>query len=211
MTFKTILLAAFVLGACAARDDGDTADISRFPETKALGTGIAPIGAPMLAQLGSMQVWNVIADQEETLDIRSYGNGIRTRESNGCMWTRGIDWFAPSDSFSNCSSSANWKTASARVTQTRSLFPLQVGSQAEYDRRAVSSTGKTSERTTSCKATDAVQVSLPSGQAVPAYLVRCDDGRIRRMTWYAHGLGPVAYREEHHKKGLRDAWVRISI
>ena len=206
-----ILLTALLLAACASPSEPRKASKPGMPDTRELSGEILPVEAPVFGRLQSMLVWNLLDRQAEALDIHSYGDSIRTREQNGCVWTRGIDWFAPSDSFANCSSSTNWRTATAKVSQEQSMFPLRVGSRGSYHRRAVSNTKKVSERTTRCRVRDAVEVVLPSRQAVAAYEVRCDDGRVRRTTWYAPDLGPVAYREVHRKKGVRDAWVRVSL
>lgn len=180
-------------------------------DTRSLSGALEPIVAPLLPQLGPIQVRNLAAGTTETLEIRRFGNGVRVTEPSGCTWTKGIDWFAPSDSFANCSTSKNWRTATAEVRQLQSIFPMQVGARGAYHRRAVSSTGKFSERRTDCQVMDAVDVVLPSAQVVPAYVVACYDGRVRRTTWFAPDIGPVAYREVHDKRGLRDAWVRVSV
>lgn len=203
------LASVLALAACASVEPERSS--SGRPETRALTGTIEPIQEPMLSRLASIRVKNLTNGAVQELDIRRFGNGIRVHEISGCVWTKAIDWFAPSDSFANCSTSKNWQSATAQVQRTRSIFPMKVGARGTYERRAVSITNKVSNRRTKCRVRDAVEVVLPSGQAVPAYVVRCDDGRVRRTTWFAPGIGPVAYREVHKKRGLRDAWVRMSV
>ena len=179
------------------------------PETRQLTADIAPAKSPMLRRLRSMQVKNLLDGQIHRLRISRAGNGIRVNEPDGCIWTRSQDWFAPSDSFARCGTSKDWHTAKARVRGEGSLFPLRVGNTVTYERRAVSWNGKRSIRRSRCVVDDTVEVLRPGKGATPAYVVVCNDGRVRRTTWYAPRKGPVAYHEIDRDNRVRDAWVRI--
>lgn len=204
---------AVVLGGCAASTIYLDLPLDFWgkgrPETRQLTADIAPVKSPMLRRLRSMQVKNLLDGEPHRLRISRVGNGIRVRETDGCVWTRSHDWFAPSDSFARCGTSKNWHTAEARVRREGSLFPLRVGNTATYEREAVSWNGKRSTRRTRCVVKDTVEVLRPGQGATPAYVVACDDGRVQRTTWYAPRKGPVAYHEIDGENRVRDAWVRI--
>lgn len=177
------------------------------PETRPLKGSIAQVGRPSARQIPSMTVTSLVDGTRASYSVRRYGNGVRVTEGNGCIWTRAGDWFSPSDSWANCGTSKNWHTGQARVRELDSLYPLRVGSVGRYERRAVSHTGRSYTRETRCEVTDAVEV-LRSGRATPAFVVKCDDSRRVRTTWYAPDEGPVAYREVHRRNGVEEAWVR---
>ncbi|MEM7745689.1 MAG: hypothetical protein AAF409_18470 [Pseudomonadota bacterium] len=204
---------AVVLGGCAASTVDLDLPFGFFgkgrPETQPLTADIAPVESPVLRRLRSMQVQSLLDGEPDRLRISRAGNGIRVREPDGCVWTRSHDWFAPSDSFARCGTSKNWHTAKARVRREGSLFPLRVGNTATYERRAVSWNGKRSTRRSCCVVEDSVEVLRPGQAATPAYVVVCDDGRVRRTTWYSPRIGPVAYHEIDDENRVRDAWVRI--
>lgn len=180
------------------------------PDTQALTAPIPQIAQAPIRNLDSMTVTNLIDGSTMSFSVSSYGNGVRVRESDGCTWTRSNDWFSPSDSWSQCGDSSNWHTGEATVSQTASLFPMQVGSVGRYQRQARSHTGRTYTRETECEVTDAVEVLRPGRAATPAYVVECDDSRRVRTTWFAPGEGPIAYRESHRSNGLEEAWVRTN-
>lgn len=209
-------LIALPLAACSIADDFEIPTVSSVtslfapvgPETRPLTASIAPVRRPSANALSSMTVTDLKNGSRKTYAVKAYGNGVRVSEGNGCIWTRAGDWFSPSDSWSNCGSSGNWHTGQARVRELDSLYPLRVGSVGSYQRSAVSHTGRSYSRTTRCKVTDAVEVLRQAQAATPAYVVRCDDSRRVRTTWYAPGEGPIAYREVHRRNGLEEAWVR---
>jgi len=179
-----------------------------WPATRSLNGPIQPVAKPTLERMKTMRVRNLLTGETGKLRIVRFGNGVRVREPDGCTWTRALDWFAPSDSFAGCGTSKSWHTAQATVAQTGSLFPLQVGNRAFYQRDAVSWNGRTSSRLTTCEVTGTAEVLRPRG-ATAAYEVTCDDGRVTRTTWYAPVEGPIAYHERLKGKGVRDAWLRI--
>lgn len=181
-----------------------------WPAARPVSEPIAIVPAPTQRHLASMEVVDLANGGSRRLEVVRYGNGVRVRESDGCVWTRDADWFSPSDSWANCGNSRNWRTAQASVTRDGSLYPLQVGSQGAYTRTATTPEGRTSTRTTSCLVTGVEAVARPGDVETPAYVVVCEDGRLRRTTWFAPQEGPVAYREEHLTRGLREAWVRKS-
>ena len=179
------------------------------PETQALSQPIETVSRPDFGQSDSMTVTSLTDGSAKTFSVSPYGDGVRVRQSDGCVWTRSGDWFSPSDSWANCGESRNWHTAQAQVRELDSLYPLQIGSTGRYQRSAVSHSGRSYTRETRCEVTDAVEV-LRSGQAAtPAYVVECDDTRRLRTTWYAPGEGPIAYRERHFRNGVEEAWVRV--
>lgn len=179
------------------------------PETRSLGADLPPLERPSRSEFRNMKVQSLIDGETRTITIARFGNGLRIRDSDGCVTTRVLDWFSPSDSFAFCSSSQNWRTAQARVKVLDPLYPLDLGAEGVYWRRAVSGTGRISERESRCEVVDTVEVVRDRAPTVPAFVVECDDGRLRRTTWYSPGIGPVAYREIHEDRGVREAWVRI--
>lgn len=213
MKFSAALSFAIFLGGCSltSLDFELPLDFTGKgrPDTRSLTSALGPVNKPMLRQLRSMNVRDLLSGETRQMRISRAGNGIRVREPDGCVWTRSHDWFAPSDSFAHCGTSQDWHTAQARVLREGSLFPLQVGKSAAYERQAVSWNGKRSTRRTICEVEDAIEVLRPGQNATPALVVGCDDGRVLRTTWYAPGEGPIAYREVSRGRGVRDAWLRI--
>lgn len=181
-----------------------------WPTTRATEQPLPPVANPSRRHLSSMEVVDLSNGAVRRLSVSTFGNGFRVRESDGCVWTRDADWFSPSDSWANCGTSKNWRTAQASVKRDASIYPLQIGSTGAYTRVATTPSGERSTRQTRCQVTGAETVERPGGTATPAYVVVCDDGRIRRTTWFSPSEGPVAYREEHRRRGLRDAWVKKS-
>lgn len=178
------------------------------PEVRPLKGGIAQVGKASARHIPTMTVTSLKDGTHRRYAVRSYGNGVRVTEDNGCIWTRAGDWFSPSDSWANCGTSKNWHTGQAKVRELDSLYPLKVGSVGRYERQAVSHTGRRYSRETRCEVTDAVEVLRPGRAATPAFVVECDDSRRVRTTWYAPKKGPVAYREVHRRNGVEEAWVR---
>ncbi|MDJ0896085.1 MAG: hypothetical protein QNJ92_13160 [Alphaproteobacteria bacterium] len=209
------LLLAVPLGACMSSGIGAPTVTSETdplrPTTRPLVASLQPASRPADTELVSMTVTSLVDASTKTYSVRPYGYGVRVRESDGCAWTRALDWFSPSDSWANCGTSRNWHTAQARVRELEPLYPLKIGSVGRYERRAVSHTGRSYVRETRCEVTDAVEVLRPGQTATPAYVVECDDTKRRRTTWYAPGIGPVAYHEVHRRKGLEEAWVRSDL
>ena len=185
----------------SARDEGQ-------PTTRPLDGPIEPVARPSRTDLPDMTVTSLLDGSRKHFAVERYGNGVRVRQSNGCTWTRAGDWFSPSDSWARCGESRNWHTARATVRELDSLYPLQVGSVGRYERRAVSHTGRKQSRETRCEVSDAVALLRPGREATPVFVVDCEDPRRRRTTWFAPGQGPLAFRIEHKKKGLEEAWIR---
>lgn len=206
------LLLTLPLAACSAGGFELPSVASIFddtqPKTQRLTGPIAVAERPTGEDLQSMTVTSLIDGTTNSFAVRAYGNGVRVRESDGCVWTRAADWFSPSDSWAGCGESRNWHTAQAEVREIDPLYPLQVGSVGRYERYAVSHSGRSYTRQTRCEVTDAVELLRPGQAATPAYVVECDDTRRLRTTWYAPGEGPVAYRERHFRKGVEEAWIR---
>ena len=180
------------------------------PVSQKLTAPIASVKAPSRSEFSSIRARSLIDGSKFNLKVGGHKRGIKVRETGGCTWTRPADWFSPSTSWSNCGTSRNWHTATARVRVTNSLYPLKVGATGRYVRSAVSHTGRKHTRTTRCKVTKAVEVLRRGKAATPAFVVACNDGKRLRTTWYAPGIGPIAYREMHKKNGLQEAWVRTN-
>lgn len=207
---KTLLVAlpfsvAISTGALASQSGAKT-----HPVVQNLTGPIATIKAPVSSEFRSIKARNLIDRSRFNLNISSHKHGIKVRETGGCSWTRAADWFSPSASWSNCGTSRNWHTGTATVRMTNSIYPLKVGSTGRYVRESVSHTGRTHSRTTQCQVTKAVEVVRRGKADTPAFVVACNDGKRLRTTWYAPGIGPIAYREVHHRNGLQEAWVRTN-
>ncbi len=209
-------LLALPLAACSLGEDLNLASLpglsalsgSAGPETRPLTASIPPVTRAAAAELNSMTVTDLRDGSSKNYSVKSYGNGVRVREGDGCVWTRAGDWFSPSDSWANCGTSKNWHSGQAQVRELDPLYPLTLGSVGRYQRKAVSHSGRSYSRETRCRVTDAVEILREGHAATPAYVVECDDSRRVRTTWYAPGEGPVAYREVHRRNGLEEAWVR---
>ncbi|MEM6421159.1 MAG: hypothetical protein AAF698_01125 [Pseudomonadota bacterium] len=177
-----------------------------YPRIVARGVDLDPAARPGPAVFGDRWVRDLANGGEERLGLSASRRRIHLSDADGCEATRLMDWFSPSVAWSGCGNSDNWHTASAKVGVRGSLYPLRVGGRGRYERWATAHTGKTSFRTTDCVVSDAVTLDLGRRRA-DAFEVRCDDGRIERITWFAPNEGPIAYREAHHSRGLRQAWV----
>lgn len=161
---------------------------------------------PRRSDFSDRTVKNALTGDLERLQMSAVGRNIRLRDATGCSATRALDWFSPSATWKNCGTSSNWHTGQGRVRVLDPLYPLQVGATGLYWRSARSHTGKTSVRTTECRVTDAVTIAIGS-RPENAFVVKCDDGRVERTTWYAPGAGPLAYHEAKKGRSPREAWV----
>ncbi len=201
------------LGACAGGEGGEggrAADAERvgFPPTRPVAAALPAIGAPDAGELRSMTVRSLLDGSTAHIALQPEGERIRIDDGRGCVATRSRDWFSPSESYTGCGSSAGWSTATGEVRVIDSLYPLELGRTGRYLRRLVSSAGEVSTRETDCAVIDKAAVVRPGRPETATWVVRCDDGRVVRTTWYAPGTGPVAYREEHKTRGVREAWLR---
>ena len=210
MRYLAVVLAVFVAG-CAPEGKGLLASLEAAlwpnrPATVLLSADLPTV--PRAEAIGSLQVTSLIDGGSRRFEAVPYGSGVRVRQDNGCVWTRTSDWFSPSDSWANCGNSLNWHTARANVRQRASLYPLRVGSQGRYERRATSHTGLSYRRETVCRVTGAEDLVRPGFPNTPAYVVSCDDGKRVRTTWYAPGTGPVAFTQVSDEDGLEESWIR---
>ncbi len=179
------------------------------PETVPLARPPAPIGDPGTPVARSFAVHDLPSGERRAFAVTRLGSdAVRVRESDGCVWTRWGDWFAPSDSWAGCGDSRNWHTGRATIRPLASIWPLELGAEGRYRRTAVSHTGRRYTRDTVCRVTDAVAVVRAGRAPTPAFVVDCDDGKRVRTTWYAAGEGPVAFRKVHREQGVEAAWVR---
>ncbi|WP_119167529.1 hypothetical protein [Algihabitans albus] len=176
------------------------------PQTAQVSSELPIVQGP--ESFGDFQTTSLIDGRNRSYDVQSYGNGVRVRQDDGCVWTRNNDWFSPSDSWANCGTSKNWNAGQAQVRQLDSLYPLRVGSEGRYRREATSHTGRSRTRETVCKVTGAVDVIRPGLPDTPAYVVKCDDSKRVRTTWYAPGEGPVAFTQVSDSRGLEESWIR---
>lgn len=206
------LVLTLPLAACSA-DGFHVPDLTAIfeparPDTRPLAGPIQSVTRPSAGLPREMNVTSLVDGTRKSFSARTYANGVRVRQSNGCVWTRANDWFSPSDSWANCGESSNWHTAQAQVRQLQTIYPLREGSIGRYQRSAKSHTGRSYTRETRCEVTDAVEVLRPGRAATPAFVVECDDTRRRRTTWYAPGEGPIAFRVVHRRNGVEEAWIR---
>ena len=176
------------------------------PETAQISSPLPIVQQP--EGFGSFQTTSLMNGRSSSYTVQSYGNGLRVREADGCVWTSAADWFSPSDSWANCGTSKNWNSAQAQVRQIDSLYPLQVGAEGRYQRQATSHTGRTRTRNTVCRVTGAVDVVRPGLPDTSAYVVKCDDSKRVRTTWYAPGQGPIAFTQVSDSQGLEESWIR---
>lgn len=202
------------LPACAPFGDGPgdlfASMASRLDRTSPTvlrsGIDLPPAAKPGRAAFGDRRIVDLISGRETTLRLSASGNRIRVEDASGCRSTKLMDWFSPSVAWSGCGTSDDWQTGRAKVGVRTAPYPMTVGARGRYQRWATSHTGKTSMRTTDCVVRDAVTIAA-GRRETDAFVVECDDGRVRRTTWLSPAEGPVAYREEHRTRGLREAWV----
>lgn len=200
--------AILALGACGGVQAPSLTRPEIAPATAALAAPLAPARKPAAPLMESIRAVSLIDGAPMTMRVRRSGDGVRVTQSDGCVWTRWGDWFAPSDSWANCDESKNWATGSATIRANGSLWPLKPGAEAGFSRTAVSHTGRTYSRETTCRVTGAETVIRPSGKATPAHVVECADGKRVRTTWWSNEEGPVAFRAVHRETGVEEAWVR---
>jgi hypothetical protein len=207
-------LAALALGACAPVDGVRVAGFGLFgdgatPETVRLAAPLGPVARPSAPLAGDFAARDLLTGETLRFDVSRTAGGVRVRQSDGCVWTRADDWFAPSDSWANCDDSVNWRTGSAKVRRTASIWPLQPGAEGRWTRDAVSHTGRSYTRDTVCRVVGAEAVVREGRAPTPAHVVRCTDGKRVRTTWFAPGEGPIAFRKTHETNGVEEAWVRL--
>jgi hypothetical protein len=204
-------LGALALGACGPVDGLRVPDVfadRTAPRTERLATPPAPVARPRAPLAESFSATNLLTGETIRFETRRAGDGVRVRQSDGCVWTRTGDWFAPSDSWANCDDSANWATGRATVRRLDSIWPLKPGAVGRWTRDAVSHTGRAHTRETTCRVAGAEAVIREGRAPTPAHVVVCEDGKRTRTTWYAAGEGPVAFRKVHEDDGVEEAWVR---
>ncbi len=207
--FLIATLASATLAGCGGLPPGGPTQLltSIAPNVGGTNVDLASVPRPTAPDFRTMQIRHGDG-RIETRRASASGNFVTMTEADGCRSTRSLDWFAPASAWSGCGTSRNWRTAKATVREVRSIYPLQVGARGTYTRQARSSTGKTSSRTTHCKVTGTATI-VAMGKSNPTYKVRCNDGRITRTTWLSPDLGPLAYREVHSRKGVREEWSRV--
>lgn len=207
-------LALLALGACAQTETVRLAAIELFkdrsvPETKPLAVPLNPTARPAAPLSTSFTARDLRTGETLRFDVARTGGGVRVRQSDGCVWTRSGDWFAPSDSWADCGDSANWNTGRADVRQAASIWPLRPGAEGRWTRRATSHTGRIYTRDTVCRVTGVEAVIREHRAPTPAHVVVCKDDRRTRTTWFAPGEGPIAFRSAHARNGVEEAWTRL--
>ncbi len=210
----TALLTLSILPACAQVDTARHMAM-RFgvmppePRTAALAAPPAPIGKPRAPLARDLVALDLRTGQPLAMAVERRGAEVRVRQSDGCAWSRRGDWFTPSKDWSGCGDSDAWRDGKADVRQIASIWPMRVGGEGRWTRRAVSSTGRSYERETVCRVVGAEAVIRAGRAPTPAFKVVCDDGGKRtRTTWYAPEEGPVAFVQRHAQDGVEEAWVR---
>ena len=178
------------------------------PKTEMLSFAMTPAKTPWASQFGDFAARDLLTGERIAFDVRRSGAGMRVRQSDGCVWSRSADWFAPSSAWENCDG-GHWATGTAQVRRTASIWPLREGAVGGYARKATSSTGRRYERDTTCRVTGAEAVVRDSGERTPAWVVECRDGKRIRTTWWSPEEGPVAFRKVHDSNGVEEAWVRL--
>jgi hypothetical protein len=210
-------LSLLALGACADARGVQIAalglsDGRGAPHTRPLAAPPAPVTLPARPLGGSFTAQDLLTGATLRFDVAPEGPAaerrVRVRQSDGCVWSRGGDWFAPSSSWSRCDDSRHWNTGRADVRQTASLWPLRPGAEGRWTRRATSPTGQSYTRETVCRVRGAEAVLREGRAPTPAHVVVCRDGKRTRTTWFAPGEGPVAFRKVHDENGVEEAWVR---
>ena len=207
-------LALLGLSACAQMDSVRVAGFGLHqdpgrPKTARLATPPAPVARPAAPLAQGFTARDLLTGPTLRFDVSRTGGGVRVRQSDGCVWTRSGDWFAPSDSWAGCDDGANWATGRAQVRRLASIWPLKPGAEGRWTRNATSHTGRKYTRETVCRVTGAEAVIREGRAPTPAHVVVCADGKRTRTTWYAAGEGPVAFRKSHEKHGVEEAWVRL--
>ena len=177
------------------------------PATRPLAVSPMPAEKPRLPLAAPISATDPRTGAALALTPRPLGGGVvEVRQSDGCVWRRD-DWFSPSSWWRGCGDSANWRDGGAEVSGGAGLWPLRLGAEGRFQRRAVSHTGRSYERETVCRATEAVEVLRDGRAPAPAFVVDCSDGKRVRTTWWAPGEGPVAFRKTHRDKGVEELWV----
>lgn len=209
-------LALLSLGACAQIEGVRVAgygfglfDETTRPQTERLSAPLGPIARPKAPLAGRFSATNLLTGKTLSFETRRAGDGVRVRQSDGCVWTRTGDWFTPSDSWANCDDSAHWSAGRAKVRALDSIWPLEPGAEGRWGRDAVSHTGRSYTRETTCRVVGSEAVIRAGRAPTPAHVVVCADGKRTRTTWFAPGEGPVAFRKTHADKGVEEAWVRF--
>ena len=177
------------------------------PETRPIGSEMAPARKPARPLAQTVTARDPRSGERVRLEPRSLGRGaVEIRQNDGCTWRTG-DWFAPSTAWRNCGDSRQWHTGQSAVSGGAGLWPLRVGAETRFSRRATSHTGRTYERETRCRVTDAVEVLRAGRTPTPAFVVDCTDGKRVRTTWWAPDEGPIAFRKIHDEAGIEELWV----
>ncbi len=207
-------LALLALSACAQTEAIRVAGFSLFtdgtrPQTVRLTTPPAPVARPAAPLSGSFAARDLMTGETRRFTVSRTGGGVRVRQSDGCVWTRSGDWFAPSDSWSRCDVSTHWHTGRAQVRNTAAIWPLKPGAEGRWIRRTTSHSGRSYTRDTVCRVIGAEAVVREGRAPTPAHVVVCRDGARTRTTWFAPGEGPVAFRKAHDRNGVEEAWVRL--
>ncbi len=204
-TLLAPLAFVFLLAGCVQVGDGRLTMGGLFE--KSVQPDTVPLTAPLEESFAYL---DLLTGERGRMDVTETGPGsVRVEQSDGCVWTRSGDWFAPSDGWTRCDDSRNWHTGRAVVQPEGTIWPLTVGAEGRFTRRAVSHTGRSYTRETVCRVSDQVAVVREGRSPTPAFVVECNDGKRIRTTWYAPGEGPVAFHKMHRENGVEQAWLRL--
>jgi hypothetical protein len=206
--------AALALSACAQVDAARHSAMNLMPfraapQTAPLDAPLAPARRPAAPLTADFAARDLLTGGALRLDASRSGDRVTVRQSDGCVWTRRGDWFAPSSAWRDCDGGSTWATGTAEVSAIGSIWPLREGATGAFQRTARAAGGETYRRRTDCRVTGAEAVIRENGARTPAWVVQCRDGKRTRTTWYAPGEGPVAFRKVHDGNGVEEAWVRL--
>jgi len=184
-----------------------SAFVAPAPQTRALGAPLAAAARPVRPLSRRVVAEDLLTGEEMRLTPRPVGaRSVEVTEPDGCRWRRD-DWFAPSTWWRGCGEADSWRDGRAELTGGAGLWPLRLGAEARWRRRAESSAGRAYVRDTVCRVEDAVELLRPGREPAPVFVVACDDGKRVRTTWWAPGEGPLAFRVARRGQGVEQVWV----
>ncbi|MEL6999857.1 MAG: hypothetical protein AAFP68_16475 [Pseudomonadota bacterium] len=116
--------------------------------------------------------------------IETDGTMITAKVGNGCVYKRRIDSYAPAFSWKNCGGG----TGKLEFNRFDSIFPLTVGSKAEYAYTGLNANREPFEVTRRCTVDGTARIAVPAGNFETFHIV-CQDGSWTRNYYYAPELG----------------------
>ncbi|MDJ0684066.1 MAG: hypothetical protein QNJ84_05165 [Alphaproteobacteria bacterium] len=196
MKLGAVLLVGLALAACQT-----TTTVEETPATADLGEVaqvIHPVGTVIEYQ-------NQDGDTQRTV-LLSRADGVEnwTNETTGCSWWI-AESFTPAARWENCGGGSG----TYDITQEGAIWPLAMQSTVRFDLKGANSKGNTWTRNHRCTVEAASNVTVPSG-SYDAYKVVCADERTVRTSYYAPGVGTVAYSRVNIGSGLAEERKHIA-